>query len=868
MANFEKLYELRDACVWRDVHTNLKMPKCYVCGGTEFVKEEGFLYCSECQTRCKGVSEQVFDSWATGAKYESKTKINKEPTTTNEDNWTTWEAYNYVLKGMVDELIKLGASPNLKPVVFQLWAKYLRKIDVAFLKKNKKLPKLGASYCERDARVLYSWPVKSQLRKRKSKSNASLISSGASSHSNARLRAKAKRALARAEHDKDSTLCSDMDSSNFSDQIPASSAPTITSPSKSILLRKNKYMTEEAVNFNRRVRQRESTLDKEPWKKKIRIQPTNTSFVCKVKLLAIIHLSLILCEDDIQLSDLLRWIREGHLSYCSVTHFLPAEMTSRGKCVRGLEFKPIWPSYITVCRVAGNLVAELGIKSLPTPSLPNLIQRYAKELELPGELADFAVQLWADNVPEMPLNSETYEGNQSYMHKKSCPFIKDIPNYEGRAMAFLLFTMKLLFALDGYTEQILSKFAQKANKILGLCKGKNFSHPKESTHDVQKLFVWKDWVNYIEFRDSLISRWHYPMYVAREPGLFQLDHIKENVIPASPPFQNAVKYLDFCLYAVESKSMDKDGNKDPKWVEFMRKHLHDLNEIDTTPTLTLQNFQPSKTPCHSYMDELCKKTFNNWQKVSETMESGPCDKLLQAQFCFTSIDFILKPSLVMEALKEKNVFVDLIKSTAMGGKDSGYVKFHDPISSISVGKNKTNDLLPVNLTYDAVKRKKKLNWLAVNDRNQLLNQIQTIESGFLKVKSKDMKCKSRKIKKGIKVKRHIKGVEGGQSSCQTNDQKDVQRLELMLPYRQVWMLYGAFHELTEEKFNDLCSKMPSSFSWLLHLCANLLEMSERSLYDELVNVELVHKCMKHKNELYAQKKRHECIRTKIALAAW
>lgn len=60
---------------------------------------------------------------------------------------TSWEEYNYILVGLVDELIELGAKPELKLTTLQLWTAYLRLHEVAFFaKKNPKLPKLGAFF--------------------------------------------------------------------------------------------------------------------------------------------------------------------------------------------------------------------------------------------------------------------------------------------------------------------------------------------------------------------------------------------------------------------------------------------------------------------------------------------------------------------------------------------------------------------------------------------------------------------------------------------------------------------------------------------------------------------------------------------------
>jgi TATA box-binding protein-associated factor RNA polymerase I subunit B len=63
------------------------------------------------------------------------------------DDWTSWEYYNFILKGLVDELISLGANRAIKVVVLQLWATYLKKLDAAFTSNEEvRLPKLGINY--------------------------------------------------------------------------------------------------------------------------------------------------------------------------------------------------------------------------------------------------------------------------------------------------------------------------------------------------------------------------------------------------------------------------------------------------------------------------------------------------------------------------------------------------------------------------------------------------------------------------------------------------------------------------------------------------------------------------------------------------
>lgn len=61
--------------------------------------------------------------------------------------WTSWELYNLVLIGLINELMEIGADPNIKLTVLQLWTYYLTKLEVAFTSKRKKcIPKMARRY--------------------------------------------------------------------------------------------------------------------------------------------------------------------------------------------------------------------------------------------------------------------------------------------------------------------------------------------------------------------------------------------------------------------------------------------------------------------------------------------------------------------------------------------------------------------------------------------------------------------------------------------------------------------------------------------------------------------------------------------------
>lgn len=114
---------------------------CKLCGGKEFHVETGFYYCKECQTQSQEVREVVEE---TTEGQTAKTKKIKQKKKT-EHLVTSWECYNHILLGLVNELITIGAKKELKTVARLLWFKYLEKCEV-ISRNNDGLPKLSAVY--------------------------------------------------------------------------------------------------------------------------------------------------------------------------------------------------------------------------------------------------------------------------------------------------------------------------------------------------------------------------------------------------------------------------------------------------------------------------------------------------------------------------------------------------------------------------------------------------------------------------------------------------------------------------------------------------------------------------------------------------
>lgn len=127
---------------------------CKFCESTEFNIVDGWYYCDDCHRQ--NYQEFEFDAFGLGTEgVLKKTKIQDTSLRSlkniaDKTELTTWEAFNYILHGLVEELIAIGVNPEVKLTVFQMWTHYLKKTEVAFFNKQKPaLPKLPPIFTKR-----------------------------------------------------------------------------------------------------------------------------------------------------------------------------------------------------------------------------------------------------------------------------------------------------------------------------------------------------------------------------------------------------------------------------------------------------------------------------------------------------------------------------------------------------------------------------------------------------------------------------------------------------------------------------------------------------------------------------------------------
>lgn len=141
--------------------------ECPHCKCTEFFSQDGNYFCEECNQQLNTQVEKEHDNFEMIKEYGArrfktinkkdnilKCKQQRSSSCTNNKfilivarRLTSFEEYNYILKELVEEILKIETIPNFKVTCLQLWISFLRKIEAAFFDKEQCVaPKLFALY--------------------------------------------------------------------------------------------------------------------------------------------------------------------------------------------------------------------------------------------------------------------------------------------------------------------------------------------------------------------------------------------------------------------------------------------------------------------------------------------------------------------------------------------------------------------------------------------------------------------------------------------------------------------------------------------------------------------------------------------------
>ncbi|XP_070284768.1 TATA box-binding protein-associated factor RNA polymerase I subunit B isoform X3 [Myotis yumanensis] len=168
--------------------------------------------------------------------------------------------------------------------------------------------------------------------------------------------------------------------------------------------------------------------------------------------LALCGLSLLWQREALALSDLLRFVEEGHIPYVNAFERFPEEMKLYGRD-KGIFAIESWPSYEDVCRQMIDIATFLDLPRFPAITEdcylhPNILcRKYLMEVNLPDEMSDFTCQ-----VVKMAGIGEVDFLTFDPIARKGRTV-----RYDVQAVAVIVVVLKLLFLLDDNVEWFVWK---------------------------------------------------------------------------------------------------------------------------------------------------------------------------------------------------------------------------------------------------------------------------------------------------------------------------------------------------------------------------------------------------------------------------
>ncbi|XP_011505076.1 PREDICTED: TATA box-binding protein-associated factor RNA polymerase I subunit B [Ceratosolen solmsi marchali] len=594
---------------------------CALCNSTNFYKEDGYYFCSTCQTQNEDVREEVFDG-----RYDLTTKLrkikikSKKSDKTEIIGWTSWELYNFVLIGLTNQLIQIGADPSIKLTVLQLWSFYLTKLEVAFTSKSKKcIPKMARRYHKRDAEIIYGKIEQKKKKREKNQSSKtsskslSIMSSFVTNRSDStRELNRSKKLLVASEYKKylQSQANSDNDGvSSLSQSLNSLQSNLTQSNNNTYRIRFNKKARLEAKKLKVLSKKLPRAKRVNYCKKHVTTQyATGPDVLTPLKLLSILYLALRADNINIYISDLIRFCRESHLSYYNLDHLIPSEVILE-KCDVTLLTQTTDITHKGVRRTATRVAKFLNVYELADPDFITLIRRFCEDLELPKGILLYAERLFLSSPSIMKFTSKS----------------SLIPNYEGRAMAYIVVVLKTLFGLDDITETEISRVVEKINRV---------ASDKEIL--TGKLFNFCEWQKYIECRKNILINVHFPSKMKYDPECVGTSHLYMRFMSLMRSKRETNVSEANCKYSVLQNLSDA-----------LNKCIDKLND-NLIPLKEMELFSPSFTPLQSYTAQLIKNPYYEIPNI------------LKMKFYETKVGYMTKPNSLIELASQCGIKLKVV----------------------------------------------------------------------------------------------------------------------------------------------------------------------------------------------------------------
>ncbi|XP_037921048.1 TATA box-binding protein-associated factor RNA polymerase I subunit B [Hermetia illucens] len=793
--------------------------KCEICGETQFTAKEGFFYCNECGAQSQNIRDLEVDQAGIEESQVFFKSLKVTQVKAEKPQLTTWECFNYFLRGLVDELLNFGAKEEFKLTVLQLWTAYLRKCEVAFFsKKEGELPRLGPKYSERDATAIYNHKKIRQKRVRDSEAGSEKAKF-----------TKRKRKHAKAEYEALSESMSAPSTSQNSSSSAASNRAIRLQFSRAARNFYKRFMPAKHLNKH----EADSTYELRCHTlHSYKFPPGRIGLerLSRKIIFSLIYLALNLIGDDIQLYDLLRFSREGHLSTVKFSHFFPEDIAQ--DCMEVMTNPQYygWTFFRSaiIRNTTANLLRFIHVPELRLPNITKMAKRFITDLSLPAELISFIERLYNLHPPKM-----VYKFGDAMT-----------PCFEGRAMAYIIFTLKLLFVLDGEADLMISNSAKAVNIEL-----------KRLNEDDKQLFVWEDWVQYIEMRKLILTQCHYHTSVHLNENINYDQYIEHLREAYETPYEDLVKYKRTNLITME------------KIFDDLHTKLKKKNPKDQIPSLKCA---ASLTPYSSYLNYILgDSTLANKLFIPDFMRDDPATKDIKPFVYAKGLKTLLRSNKIKLIVKKIGISVP----TKTIGIFSSY-PFHEKARiaktvrlrtvEFDIGENEwVNNAKAASQPPDIFtkterefkepKRPRVSKKSTMDLRKMVINkEICRVPADGMSVHSFDVYSEQNmeplpedmvhKQPRQFETESILTNLSDEETEIdkeeRTQDKPEtIRTVELKVSNFDCWNFTGINKYFHVDEIERIEKKLPKIFYWLLKTCAEMIEVDIIDLYQELLAIE-------------------------------
>lgn len=459
-------------------------------------------------------------------------------------------------------------------------------------------------------------------------------------------------------------------------------------------------------------------------------------------------------------------------------------------------------------------------ESFKTPDIKLLVQRYLKELNLPDDLYDYIDRLINFIPPVMK-------------------FKVTVPNYEARAVAYIVFVLKVIFGIDGYREIEISNSARKLNKKF-----------KKQGVD-SEVFVYEEWREYIAYRDILLSKYYFPYILSRQ---YQGDKPYESFLAMLDQLKPEVLKTKF--KAAQNVSDQKRDEKIYNLKNLTNKLLsfHEANEMDTREVPLKYEF--TFTPLHDAMSAIVQRLGKKLNKkiVNINHRNRTCEFFLKQSLLSEHFNFEMrfrkctfpktyffkrdpnkykkvKVRVNHDGVTEDNWRSELIAKDKEYSKTkiSNMIKFHSGrIKKVLANRLEVRE----NIVRRKWQRKKRSDKEA-HEKNFFDNILSDYDSDDEKELDNTDEIDDKHLDAFTAA---LKKLEGPQIF---DYEKDRRVFTFITPDFNLWHRFINCERSKSKTTvsNSKIAELPKNFRWLLAAAANVINQEELEIYQQLIIIE-------------------------------